>query len=125
MSEGAVCKPNISARGRRLRRRIGYVAIGLALGVAALTIGLHAPWFLRALVFIPAAGAAVTLLQVRRNTCVARAKEGTFEHDDMSKTAAAEDEVAASRRVAATIQRDGLLIGAASAAVAAATVFLT
>ena len=85
---------------------------------------LQTPWYLRALVGLPAALAAVAFLQVRRNTCVARAAEGTFERDDFSKTAAPADEVAASRRVAAGILRDAALIGLVGAALAAASVLV-
>jgi len=120
-----VCKPNISAAGRRRRRVVGWV--GVAAGVAALGAGavLHWPWYVRAgAVFVPAALAAVGFLQATRATCIARASEGTFENEDFSTTAAPPDEVAASRKVAAGIRRDAVLIGLLSAAVAAATALI-
>jgi hypothetical protein len=81
----------------------------------------HVYWPVRALVFVPAYLAAVGLLQATRNTCVARAKEGTFEHDDMSKSAAPDDDAAASRAVARRITRDSTLVGLAGAALALLT----
>ncbi len=119
--EGAVCKPNIAAGGRRMRRRFGYLAVVLLVAQLGLAIALHLPWFARLSVFPLATGAGFCFLQVSRNTCVARAREGTFEHDDLTKTAAPPDEVAASRRVAATIRRDAVLMGLGAALVAAAT----
>jgi len=120
----AACRPNISGAGRRRRLRIGYVATVVSLGLLALFIARGSAWYLRALIFIPAGLAAVSLLQVRRNTCVARAAEGTFEHEDFSRTPAPADDVAASRRVAAGIRRDSLLIALASAILAAITAWV-
>jgi hypothetical protein len=122
--EGAVCKPNISAAGKRRRIAFGWIAAALGVGLAALAIALHWHWYLRATLFFPAAMAATGFLQVRRNTCVARAMEGTFENDDFTTTKAPDDDVAASRKVAATIRRDAVLIGLASAAFGALTSFL-
>ncbi len=79
------------------------MATVVSLGLLALFIARGSAWYLRALVFLPAGLAAVSLLQVRRNTCVARAAEGMFEHDDFSRTPAPADDVAASRRVASGI----------------------
>jgi hypothetical protein len=87
-------------------------------------IAIHAPWYVRLLMFLPAAGCATGFLQMARNTCVLRAKEGTYEHDDGAMTPAPADDVRASRAVAKTIQRDALLIGLAAAALAAAPALL-
>jgi len=122
--EGAVCKPNISPAGRKRRVIFGWIAAAAAVGLAVLAIALHWHWYLRATLFFPAAMAAVGFLQARRNTCVARAMEGTFENDDFTTTKAPDDEVAASRKVASTIRRDAVLIGLASAAFGALTSFL-
>jgi hypothetical protein len=118
------CRPNISPAGKRRRRRIGYLASAVSVMLIGLFLAVRTPWYVRLLVGLPAALAAVALLQVRRNTCIARAAEGTFEHDDFSKTAAPPDEVAASRRVAAGIRRDSALIGLLGAALAAASVLI-
>jgi hypothetical protein len=118
-----VCKPNISAAGRRRRIAFGWITSVLGIGLATLALALHWHWYLRATLFFPAALAATGFLQAKRNTCVARAREGTFENDDFSTTKAADDDVAASRKVATSIQRDALLIGLATAAVAAASAF--
>jgi hypothetical protein len=120
----AACRPNISGAGRRRRLRIGYIATVVSLGLLALFVARGSAWYLRALVFVPAGLAAVSLLQVRRNTCIARAAEGTFEHEDFSRTPAPADDVAASRRVAAGIRRDSLLIALASAILAAITAWV-
>ncbi len=120
----AACRPNISGAGRRRRSRIGYIATVISLGLLAFFIARGTAWYLRALIFLPAGLAAISLLQVRRNTCVARAAEGTFEHEDFSRTPAPDDEVAASRRVAAGIRRDSLLIAFASALLAAITAWV-
>jgi len=117
----AVCRPNISGAGRRRRTRIGYAAVMVSFLLFGALLVSHAAWYWRALLCLPAGLAAVAFLQVRRNTCIARAAEGTFEHDDFSRTKAPDDEVAASRRVAATIRRDSALIAVACGVLAALT----
>jgi hypothetical protein len=113
---GAPCRPNISPAGVRRRVRFGAWSAAFSLGLAAALIVAHARWFWGLVVFLPAALAAVGFLQAARKTCVARAAEGTFEHDDFSKTPASEDDVGRSRAVAAGIHRDSVLIGLAAAA---------
>jgi hypothetical protein len=117
IAEGATCRPNISPTGRRRRRRFGLQMLAVSVALLVVLMALHAHWYWRLLLFLPAAAAATGFLQVARDTCVLRAKEGTFEHDDFSTTPAPEDDVRASRRVARTIQRDATLIGLATAAV--------
>jgi hypothetical protein len=105
------CRPNFSGPGRR-RRRI--IAAALALVSLAVFVGLvaaHASAWVRLLVALPAASASLVGLQVRRNTCLAHAATGTFEHDDFSTTKVEAAFAEASRRVARSIYRDGLLIG--------------
>ena len=119
-----MCKPNISAAGRKRRVMVGWVASALGVGLFALAVALHWHWYLRATLFFPAALAATGFLQAARNTCVARAAEGTFENDDFTTTKAPDDEVAASRKVASTIKRDALIIGLASSAFGALSAFL-
>jgi hypothetical protein len=115
------CKPNISASGERMRARIGVTSMAITAAAIGGAMALRVPWAWRALAFLPASLSAVSLLQARRHTCVARAREGTFEHEDFSKTKAPDHEVADSRRVAAGIKRDSMLIGFAAAALAMAT----
>jgi hypothetical protein len=122
--EGAICKPNISAAGRKRRMQMGWITATIGVGLAAAAVALHWHWYWRATLFFPAALAATGFLQATRNTCVAHAMKGTFEHDDFTATKAPDDEVAASRKVAKGIQRDALLIGLASAAFGALTSFL-
>jgi hypothetical protein len=121
---GAACRPNISPAGKQRRRRVGYVALVASILLFVALIAVHASWYWRLLVFLPSSLTAVAFLQVSRQTCIARAAEGTFEHDDFSKTKAPDDEVAASRHVAAGIRRDSTLIGIASALLAVATAWL-
>jgi hypothetical protein len=119
MTTAATCTPNFTGPGRRRRLRFAQGALGFSL---LLLVGLaltDAPWFARLGVALPAAMGAISFLQVRRNTCVARAAEGTIEHEDFSTTRAPEAELAASRRVAGTIVRDGVLIGATAGALGA------
>ena len=119
-----VCKPNISAAGRRRRMKFGWGGAVASVALLGAGVALHWPWYVRGVVFLPAALAATGFLQASRNTCVARAAEGMFENDDFSTTKAPEDEVAASRKVASTIKRDSLLIGLAAAALACASAFV-
>jgi hypothetical protein len=115
------CKPNISAAGERVRMRFGWSFLGVSAVALGGFVAARAAWPWRLLVGLPAALSAVGFLQVMRHTCVARAAEGTFEHEDLSKTPAPPAEVAASRRVAATIHRDTAIVGVLAAAIAAAT----
>jgi hypothetical protein len=111
MPDGGECRPNISKAGIRRRIGIGVVSTGLTLLLVASLFVARARWFWCLTVFAPAFAAAIGFLQAARKTCVARAAEGTFEHDDFSKTRAAEDDVVRSREVAAAIMRHSVLIG--------------
>jgi len=117
----AVCRPNISGAGKRRRVRIGYLAVMVTLLLMGVFLAAGVSWYWRALIALPAGLAAVSFLQARRNTCIARAAEGTFEQEDFSRTRAPDDEVTASRRVAAGIRRDSALIGLACGVLAALT----
>jgi hypothetical protein len=125
MTDDAIpCAPNISAAGRRRRERFGAQWAGISVAALGAGVLLRARWGVRALVLIPAALSAIGFLQARRSTCVMRAREGTFEHDDFSTENAPDSEVVVSRKVAAGINRDALLIGIGAGAVAAATVLI-
>lgn len=114
--DGAVCIPNISAAGRKRRTRVAVVALSIGVAGFAAAVATHqGPW-VRALAALPIAAAAITYLQVVRNTCVAHASAGTIEHDDFSTTPAPKEQNEASRRVASTIFRDGAIAGAVAAA---------
>jgi hypothetical protein len=118
MSDDApACKANISPIGRRRRMRFGNQWLIVSVALLVVLVVMRVPWYGGLALFIPAALSAVGFLQARRNTCVMRAKEGTFEHDDFSTTKASDAEVAASRGVAAKINRDVILIGIAGAAI--------
>lgn len=119
-----VCKPNISAAGRKRRMNVGYAALVVGIGLLGTGIAMHWAWYLRTLVFLPSALSAIGFLQATRHTCVARASEGTFENDDFSTTPAPSDEVAASRKVASSIKRDALLVGLVCAALSVGSAFV-
>jgi hypothetical protein len=114
------CKANISPLGRRKRIRFGNQWLVVSVALLVVLVVMRVPWYGGLALFIPVALSAVGILQARRNTCVMRAKEGTFEHDDFSTTKAADAEVTASRAVAAKINRDVILIGLAGAALGVA-----
>ena len=115
---------NFSAAGRRRRRSVAIASAVIALGLLAVMVYLDVSWPFRLLVGLPAGGAFISGLQVTRNTCVAHAATGSFENDDMSLTKADQVFAEASRKVAATIWRDGALGAIAVAALAAATAFV-
>lgn len=122
--EGAACRPNFSGSGRRRRlaiARAGFVITGV-LFAAFIIIG--AGWPVRLLIALPAMLGFVSYLQVTRNTCVAHAGAGTFEHEDFSVTKVDAALAEASRKVAKTIVRDGVLLGAAVTLLSVATAFI-
>ena len=112
------CKPNISTAGRLRRIRFGnqWLVVSVALLVALVVFRVR--WYWGLLMFLPAALSAVGFLQASRHTCVMRAKEGTFEHEDFSRTPAAEEDARRSRVVARGINRDSILVGVAATALA-------
>jgi hypothetical protein len=114
--DGVPCRPNISPAGVRKRNVFGAWNVAATALLAAGLILVHARWFWCLVVFVPAALAAIGFLQAGRRTCVSRAAEGTFEHDDFSKTKALDDDVARSRHVSSSITRDSILIGVAAVA---------
>jgi hypothetical protein len=116
--EGVACQPNISPAGVLRRRRFGAAGIVVAVAVTAGIVLGHARWPWVLVVFLPTLVAALSLFQARRKTCVARANEGTFEHDDFSKTPADAADVRRSRIVAGGIWRDSILVGLAATALA-------
>ncbi len=124
ISEGAACAPNISPAGRRARRRQGQVWLAITVLGAGAGLVWRLPAVTRGLVFVPAALSAIAFLQARRHTCVLRAAQGTFEHDDGSTTAAASADVAASRRTSWAIARDALLFGLLGGGLSATTALI-
>lgn len=96
--------------------------LGLVMLVAF--VALDVSWPVRLLLGVPVGGALISELQVRRNTCVAHAATGVFENEDMSTTKVEAEFAAASRKVAATIWRDGALGAVVAALLSAATAFV-
>jgi hypothetical protein len=123
-AEGAACRPNISPAGRRRRVRFGWTALAVSGAGLVACVALRVPAGWRVLLALPAAAAAIGFLQARRNTCIRRAAEGVFELDDFSTVPAAADDVAGSRKVAAGIRRDAVLLGLLGAAIGAASAAL-
>jgi hypothetical protein len=124
MNPGTPIRANISASGCRRRDRLGRQGAAFSIALFGAFVVLRVPWFWRLLLFIPAAGAATSILQSRRTTCVLRARQGTFENEDGSTRPVSEEEARASRAIARGIQRDAALIGAASTGVAVALAFV-
>jgi hypothetical protein len=121
MVEGAQCRPNFGAAGRRRRKRVAQIGAVTAIVLFVGLLAMHAWWPLRLLVGLPTGLALISGLQVTRNTCVAHARTGVIENEDLTTTKVEDEFAAASRRVAATIWRDGLLGMIAVAALSAAT----
>ena len=115
----SLLQPNIGMVGRRLRYRIGWLALAVSV-IAAVVFLFNAwtPW--RFVVFFPLAAAAASLLEARRSTCIARAYTGTMEDDAGGATAAPACDLPSSRQAATRIVRDAVIIGAAGAALVAA-----
>jgi hypothetical protein len=111
------CRPNISGSGRRRRIRFGWLMAGGSLALLIAVAAFQPRWFWGLTLFVPVATAATGFLQVKRDTCVLRAQEGTFEHEDGHTTPAPPEDVRASRAVANTIRRDAALIGLLGAAI--------
>jgi hypothetical protein len=114
MPDGSLCKPNISGAGVRRRIQFGALNAVLAVGLATSIFIARARWFWALVVFVPATLAAIGFLQAGRKTCVACAAAGTFEHEDLTRTPAPEDDVFRSREVATRISRDSMIIGVAA-----------
>ncbi len=124
LEEGGSYRPNFGAAGRRRRARVAWAGAALAVACFVVLVAIDASWPLRLLVGLPAGAAFVSGLQVRRNTCVAHASSGVLENEDLSTTRVDAAFAEASRRVAATIWRDGLLGTALVAVASAATALL-
>lgn len=104
--------------------RLGWIAGAMTLVFIVGAVVTDIAWYWRLAAFVPAVASAGGFLQARRRTCIARSNEGTFEHDDFTRTPAHEEQVRASRKVAAGIRRDVMLVGVACALLAAATAFV-
>ena len=71
--------------------RFGNQWLIVSVALLVVLVVMRVPWYGGLALFIPVALSAVGFLQASRNTCVMRAKEGTFEHDDFSATKAPDD----------------------------------
>jgi hypothetical protein len=113
--EGAACAPNMSAGARAVRARIARGASVAALIALVLTTALGSPWWVRWLsVLVPALVAGASYFEARSSVCVLRAAQGTFEHDDRSRTVMEESLLPAIRRVAGSVIVKGVASGVAA-----------
>jgi hypothetical protein len=123
LAEGAACAPNISGVGRRRRKRIAGVAAAFAVVMLGIVIASDSPWWTRALVvFFPALVASTSYLEAQSHVCVLRAAQGTYEHDDRSKTAMDASLLPAIRRVATSVGVKALLFTGVATLLATLTV---
>jgi hypothetical protein len=92
----------------------------------AVTTALGSPWWVRLLsVLLPALVASAAHFEARSNVCVLRAAQGTFEHDDRSRTTMQASLMPAIRRVATSVIVKGVVAGfVASVALTALSLLL-
>lgn len=115
VSEGAACAPNMSPGARALRTRAAWLASAGAMLAIIVTTALGSPWWVRLLaVLAPALVASTAWFEARSNVCVLRAAQGTFEHDDRSRTTMQTSLLPAIRRVATSVVAKGVVAGAAA-----------
>ncbi len=120
--DGAVCMPNLSPGGRRLRSRVSRISAAIAMVALGATIALGAAWWVRGVaVFLPALIAGLAFLEARSSVCVVGAVHGTFESDDRSKTPVGASHLPAIRRVAVSIGGKSTVIALVTAIAASLT----
>jgi hypothetical protein len=119
LAEGAACAPNMSAGARRVRARVARGAAVAAAVTFVLVVLLDAVWWVRWLaVLLPALVASEAYFEARSNVCILRAAQGTFEHDDRSRTPMASTVLPAIRRVAKSVVAKGAVTALLASAVA-------
>lgn len=115
--EVALCVPNIGPRQRRLRLVAGLALLAVT-GALAMTLqlnGASGPW--RATIFPPLLVAAICLLQVRAQTCIALAARGERNLDRGTERMADGDELHAVRVQARRITIQAVVIAVVSTVV--------
>jgi hypothetical protein len=119
MPEGAVCAPNMSAGARAVRVRVARGAAVVAVAALVVAVVAGAAWWVRFVaVLVPALVASSAYFEARSNVCVLRAAEGTFEHDDRSRTPMEATVLPAIRRAATSVVAKGASTAVAASAVA-------
>lgn len=112
--EGAACAPNMSRRARALRVRAAWASSVATVIAFVVATALGWAWWARGLsVLVPALVASASYFEARSNVCVLRAAEGTFEHDDRSRTAMEASLLPAIRRVAGSVIIKGVAVALA------------
>ena len=96
------------------RRMLGHVGAAATVLLGAVLIGLDAPSWLRALLFLPAAVGSAGYIQAATRFCADYGWRGVFNFGEAGHDRAASVEDAAARRAD---RRKALLIGAGSAGV--------
>lgn len=118
----AVACTNIGKKGRARRRRLGFVAMFIAVSLFAYFVIIGASPSMRLLVLVPVLFGAIFLLQARRSVCVAYAATGT--RDDVSgdrREKVTSEESRLLKREARRIYRDALGFTALAAVAVLAT----
>jgi hypothetical protein len=107
---------NISPTERAMRRRFGWAAAIVTVGLGAVLV-VGAPHVFRLMVALPAAGSAVGFLQAHRHFCVAFAGRGVTDLTADGRLATIDAAAArgADRRASNRLVRDAALIGLAVA----------
>jgi hypothetical protein len=119
MPEGAVCAPNMSAGARAVRVRVARGAAVVAVAALVVAVVAGAAWWVRFVaVLVPALVASSAYFEARSDVCVLRAAEGTFEHDDRSRTPMEATVLPAIRRAATSVVAKGASTAVAASAVA-------
>ena len=112
----------MSAGARAVRMRVAQGAAVAAVVALVAATALGAPWWARGLaVLVPALVASSAYFEARSNVCVLRAAEGTFEHDDRSRSAMQAALLPAIRRVATSVIAKGVATAVAASVAAAAS----
>ena len=110
---------NLSSYTQGTRMRFGVIAltVGLGLAVAALKLGLSAPW--RALLVVPFYFASVGLLSGLFNTCAGLASQGLRDVGDGPERIVNQAQLTEVKRLATRV-----MLGAAAIAITATAAFL-
>ena len=116
-----VCVPNIGRAQRRWRFVAGIIMTAGAVLLLVVLIATDAPRPIRLTLFLPLLAAAVLLLQVQEQTCIALAARGLQHLDDGLGPVGDVAALAAMQRQAGRVRRRALLL---AAGVTALTLFV-
>ncbi len=80
--QATACIANIGPGERRKRTRFGVAGTIVTAAIAGAMVMYGAPLWMKALLFVPALGTAISFFQVTEQTCVALARRGVSNMDD-------------------------------------------